>query len=221
MNQIKEHLCVSLVPLFNHLSIADQKRIHQLVQHFNYEKQEIILSPYSEAALVIVAKGALKVYQLASNGKEQLLRIVEAGGYEGENFLLGVKNENLFAESIQKTEVCILKQKDFYELLEVYPELSLKLLAINAQKNTQVERQAQFLSMERIEERLATYLLDLATVAKSDQVEIPMKLRELATFLGTTPETLSRKLKFLEAKQLIKRNKRKIRILDFEELEDM
>lgn len=221
MEEEKEHLCVSLVPLFAHLELADQKKVHQLVSHQLYKKHEMVLSPYDVPSLVIVAKGALKVYQLAANGREQLLRVAQAGSYEGENFLFGVKNENLFAESIQETEVCRLKQKDFRTLLENYPELSLKLLTINAQKNAKVEKQTQFLSMERVEERLATYLLDLATAAESDQIEIPMKMQELATFLGTTPETLSRKLKFLAEKKWIKRSKKKIRILAQDELEDL
>ncbi|MDN6848085.1 MAG: Crp/Fnr family transcriptional regulator, partial [Tetragenococcus koreensis] len=171
--------------------------------------------------LVIVAKGLLKVYQLSPSGKEQLLRVVEPGGYEGENALFGVKSNNLFSESLQKTEVCVLKQSDFQKLLKDYPQLSLKLLTINAEKNAKVEEQTQFLTMERIEERLATYLLDLAKAAESSQVKIPMKMKELAGFLGTTPETLSRKLKTLEEAQLIKREKQTIQILDAERLEEI
>ncbi|MDN6344870.1 MAG: Crp/Fnr family transcriptional regulator [Tetragenococcus koreensis] len=217
----EEHLCVTLVPLFNHLELEDQKRIHQLVRHVTYEKGEAIVSPYDDPQLVIVAKGLLKVYQLFPSGKEQLLRVVEPGGYEGENALFGVKSNNLFSESLQKTEVCVLKQSDFQKLLKDYPQLSLKLLTINAEKNAKVEEQTQFLTMERIEERLATYLLDLAKAAESSQVKIPMKMKELAGFLGTTPETLSRKLKTLEEAQLIKREKQTIQILDAERLEEI
>jgi len=75
--------------------------------------------------------------------------------------------------------------------------------------------------MERIEERLATYLLDLAKATESSQVKIPMKMKELAGFLGTTPETLSRKLKSLEKDRLIKRDKQMIQILDSEKLEEI
>lgn len=220
MNE-EEHLCVTLVPLFNHLELEDQKRIHRLVTHRIYKKGETIISPYDEPQLVIVAKGLLKVYQLSSSGKEQLLRVVEPGGYEGENALFGVENKNLFSESLRTTDVCILKQSDFQSLLKDYPQLSLKLLTINAQKNAKVEEQAQFLTMERIEERLTTYLLDLAKATGSFQVKIPMKMKELAGFLGTSPETLSRKLKTLEKNQLIKREKQTIQILDAESLEEM
>lgn len=217
----EEHLCVTLVPLFNHLDLEDQNRIHQLVRHITYKKGETVISPYDDPQLVILAKGLLKVYQLSSSGKEQLLRVVEPGGYEGEDALFGVKNNNLFGEALQNTEICILKQSDFQKLLKDYPQLSIKLLTINAKKNAKVEEQTQFLTMERIEERLATYLLDLAKATESSQIKIPMKMKELAGFLGTTPETLSRKLKSLEKDQLIKRDKQTIQILDSQKLEEI
>ena len=84
-----------------------------------------------------------------------------------------------------------------------------------------VEQQARFLMMEKVDERLATYLLDLAKVAESDQVVLPMKMKELALFLGTTPETLSRKLKRFEEKQWIRRNKRTVWLLDQDQLADL
>ena len=122
---------------------------------------------------------------------------------------------------MEKTEVCVLKQRDFTQLLLDYPQLSLKLLEINAQKMLKVEQQARFLMMEKVDERLATYLLDLAKVAESDQVVLPMKMKELALFLGTTPETLSRKLKRFEEKQWIRRNKRTVWLLDQDQLADL
>ncbi|BCA85046.1 Crp/Fnr family transcriptional regulator [Enterococcus saigonensis] len=216
-----DHLCVALVPLFNHLDEEDQKKINQLVQHKVFQKGEQVTTPDKEAQLVIVASGNLKVYQLSAAGREQLLRVVEPGGYEGENLLFGASNNNLFSEALQKTEVCVLKQTDFKQLLLDYPELSLKLLEINAEKMTKVEQQSQFLTMEKIEERLATYLLDLSTVENSDVVTIPMKMKELAAFLGTTPETLSRKIKLLEEKQLILRQGYQLTLRDKEGLEDL
>ncbi|MDT2640259.1 Crp/Fnr family transcriptional regulator [Enterococcus dongliensis] len=217
----QEHLCVSLVPLFNHLEVADQRKIHALVTHRMVDKGEQIFTPNGEKQLVIVARGNMKVYQLSSNGKEQVLRVVESGEYEGENQLFGVKNDALFGEALEPTEVCILRQKDFSNLLLKYPQLSLKLLEINATKMVKTEQQTQFLMMEKVEERLATYLLDLAKVAESDNLVLPMKMKELALFLGTTPETLSRKFKLLESKQLISRQRRKVTLLDSEGLEDI
>lgn len=216
-----DHLCVTLVPLFNHLELQDQEKINQLVHHQVYEKGDQILTPEGDPRLVIVARGNMKLYQLSASGREQLLRVVEPGEYEGENVLFGARNENLFGEALQKTEVCVLRQQDFQQLLLQYPQISLKLLEINANKMTGVEQQTQFLLMERVEERLARYLLDLLKANGTHQVQIPMKMKELAAYLGTTPETLSRKLKLLEEADLITRQGHQIEILDDEGLEDI
>ncbi|MFZ2354085.1 Crp/Fnr family transcriptional regulator [Paucilactobacillus nenjiangensis] len=217
----EDHLCVTLVPLFDVLDVEDQKRINDLVSHRTLSKGEVVIDPNEEAQLVIVARGDLKIYQLSANGHEQLMRIAEPGDYEGESALLGAHNENVYGEALEKTEVCILKHSDFHDLLESYPELALKLLSINADKMKQIEQQSQFLTMEKVEERLANYLLNLNKVADDENVVIPMKMKDLATFLGTTPETLSRKLKLLEQKKLIKKNHKQVRLLDIDALEDV
>lgn len=216
-----EHICVTLVPLFNHLDLEEQRKINQLVTHQVFEKGEQIVTPEGDPQLVIVARGNMKVYQLSPAGREQLLRVVEPGGYEGESQLFGAQNDTLFGEALQQTEVCVLKHQDFQQLLLRYPQLSLRLLEINAEKMTKVEQQTQFLMMEKVEERLATYLLDLYKVGGEANVTIPMKMKELAAFLGTTPETLSRKLKLLEDHQLIQRKGSHITLLDLNGLEDM
>lgn len=86
-----EHLCVTLVPLFNHLDLDDQKKINEIAEHVIVDKGETIFSPYSDSELIIVAKGNMKVYQLSSNGKEQLLRVVEPGDMRVRTNCLGLR----------------------------------------------------------------------------------------------------------------------------------
>lgn len=215
-----EHHCVQLVPLFNQLSPEELAQVEQIVHHKKFEKGEMIINPSADPQLTILAHGLLKMYQLSASGKEQLLRVVEPGGYEGENALFGAINENLFGESLTDSTVCFLRQKDFRDLLLKYPELSLRFLEINAQKSSQTQQQAQFLMMEDVESRIANYLLQLAKVADSNFVTLPMKMKDLAAFVGTTPETISRKFKILEEKKLIERQGKIVKILNIEELED-
>ena len=201
-----EHHCVQLVPLFALLSESELAQVEQVVHHKTFEKGEAVISPFTVPQLAIVAHGTLKIYQLSSTGKEQLLRVIEPGGYAGEDALFGVVNENLYGETLQETKICFLRQQDFKNLLLKYPELSLKLL------ETTVRRAA--------ESRIANYLLQLVKIVDSNLVTIPMKMKDLATFIGTTPETISRKFKILEEKGFIERRGKVIKILDIDRLED-
>lgn len=215
-----QHLCVTLVPLFNYLSENEQIEINQLARHQQFKKNEIIFKPGDEK-LDIVARGSMKVFQLSTNGNEQLLRVVEPGNYEGENQLFGIKNETLFGEALETTEICSLSKQAFNQVMLRNPQIALKLFELSAQKMIQVEKQAQILSMERVEERLSNYLLDLSKVANDYQFSLPMKMIDIARYIGTTPETLSRKFKYLENNGYIERSGRKISILDGDELLDL
>ena len=197
-----QHLCVTLVPLFNYLSEDEQIKINRLAQHKQFKKNEIVFRPGDEN-LDIVA------------------RVVEPGSYEGENQLFGIKNETLFGEALETTEICSLSKQAFNQVMLRNPQIALKLFELSAQKMIQVEKQAQILSMERVEERLSNYLLDLSKVANDYQFSLPMKMIDIARYIGTTPETLSRKFKYLENNGYIERSGRKISILDGDELLDL
>ena len=215
-----QHICVSLVPLFADLPEKDQLKIKSLASHRRYQQGETIFQPGDEK-LQIVARGNMKVYQLSASGREQLLRVAQPGDYEGEKQLFGLENDSFFGQAMENTEICSLSKADFNQVLLENPQLSLKLLELSAQKLLETERQTQFLAMERVEERLASYLLDLAKVAGSDQVQLSMKMKDIALYLGTTPETLSRKFKLLEKMGYLKRTGKQVKILDEDGLLDL
>lgn len=218
---MKEHHCTSIVPLFNHLSEEEQDKIESLVIHSHFSKGETVWQPGDDPLLIIVASGSMKVYMIAGNGREQLLRLLTPGSYEGANALLGARAQDLFIDTLETTDACLLRKSDFTALLEKTPKLALKLLEINAQRMADTENQTRFLMMEKVETRLASYLTALSKESEKDTVEIPMKMKDLSAYLGTTPETLSRKLHLLEEENVIRRKGKKIGIIDREKLREM
>ncbi|CAM3599037.1 Crp/Fnr family transcriptional regulator [Erysipelothrix urinaevulpis] len=210
-------MCVSSVDLFNHLSQEDLKIINSLIKHRNYKKGETIFSPDDNSNLLVVESGKMKVYQLSKNGNEQLLRIVENGNYEGENQLFGVENENRYGKALDDTNLCIINQDDFKKILIQHPKIALKMLEDNAKKLQELEQQTYFLTTEKVEERLNTYLINLSKLNNSQKFKLPLMMKELAEFLGTTPETLSRKFKKIEDEGLIYRKNNMITLLKYDE----
>ncbi|AFW91570.1 FNR like protein A [Lactococcus cremoris subsp. cremoris UC509.9] len=217
---LSDHHCIQLVPLFFDLSPDELAQVEEIVQHKKVKKGETVIQPSAEPLLTIVAKGSLKIYQISSTGKEQLLRVIEPGGYEGEKSIFGLVNKNLFGEALSDSTICFVRKSDFTELLLAKPQLSLRLLEMNAVKQNETEQQAKFLMMESVEMRLANYLLDLAKITDGSYVQIPMTLKDLSAFIGTTPETISRKLRLLEEKGLVEHYVKSFKILDYERLED-
>lgn len=205
------HHCTEAVPLFRGLSEDDILEIEGLLHEKTFGKGETLYEMESPS-LLIIASGSLVVYQLAQNGRQQLLRIAGLGDYVGENILFGAGNENVYVEAREETKVCLLTKKDFRNLLLAKPELSLKLLEMSARRMKDLEDQARFLLMEDVEERLSTWLL--AHAGGKKEITIPMKWKDLAEYLGTTPETLSRKLRKMEDEGAIRKLGRKVTIVD-------
>ena len=110
---LSDHHCIQLVPLFFDLSPDELAQVEEIVQHKKVKKGETVIQPSAEPLLTIVAKGSLKIYQISSTGKEQLLRVIEPGGYEGEKSIFGLVNKNLFGEALSDYTI-ELGQISFY-----------------------------------------------------------------------------------------------------------
>ena len=101
-----------------------------------------------------------------------------------------------------------------------YPTIALQILAEFSNRLDESERQAARVATERVETRIALYLAEcMDNSGGSMEITLPMSRKDLASYLGTTPETVSRKLAELEAQGYIQQiSGRKIRILDLDGL---
>lgn len=203
-------LCVRLVPLFNTLSQENQIEIEDLVRKKTYQKGELVVDPSSDDNLIIVAYGGAKLYSLDENGHENITQILHTGDYAGEDWLFGKKNSNTYVEATENSKICLLNRKDFLNLLEDQSMLSIKLLEQSMTKMQTMQRQIDLLSLPKIEDRLSEYLQEYAVKVGKKTFNLPLKMKDLALYLGTTPETLSRKFALLEKQGVLTRKLRKI-----------
>ena len=83
---MKENVCVSLVPNFNHLEEEQMIEIMKMARSTSYKKGEIIYYAGEESdSLYIVGRGKIRIYRLSESGKEQLVRIISPGEILQEN----------------------------------------------------------------------------------------------------------------------------------------
>lgn len=213
-------LCVSRVPIFNHLPSDALAVIADKAVMRPYERGQFIHRAGEPSdRLFIVHKGKVKVYRLSDAGKEQLVRILNPGDFAGELALFSATARDSYAEAMQASEICTIYQADVRDLLLQYPDVSLHVLAELSRRLGTSERQTTAIATESINARLAQYLANQAEQANASSFSLPMSRRYLASFLGTTPETVSRRLgEFEEAGWIIQSGQRKITILDLDAL---
>lgn len=215
--------CVSLVPIFNHL---DQESMNKIASKANTKKlkrgEYLYQAMDEDDSIYIVHLGQVRIFRLAESGKEQLIRVLNPGDFTGESTIFSKDTyHDHFAEATRKTSICVIRRDNLQELLDEYPKISMKILQSMSDRLQQSEKQTASVAIEQVTNRIIYYLEDLAGPQLEDEVivELPMTRKDIASYLGTTPETLSRKFKELEEKGLIEqRPKNKIHIFSVEEL---
>lgn len=195
-----DHTCLVSVPIFNHLELEELTKITNLIHSKTYEKGELIFS-YGQKSdtLYILRKGQIKTYYLSENAKEHILRILYPGDFIGELSIFLDEDNTAYAEAMTHVELCTIKKEDISKLMMDYPNIGMKIINELSQRLKRSEKQSSWIATEQVEKRLALYLLEFYDKNNPNlSIHLNMTKKDLASFLGTTPETLSRKLAQLE-----------------------
>lgn len=222
MGKKEKQLCISKVPIFNHLAHEEMVEILKLSRQMTFDKGELI---YHEGDpleyLYIVHIGRVKIYQLFESGKEQLLRILETGEFMGELALFTEKVLDSYAEAIEKTEICAIHKQDFQEIMQSHPMIPMKILSEFSSRLEETEYLVGQLSAKDVETRTASYLIKLSESQGSNRIKLPMSKGDLASYLGTTQETISRRLSNFQTNGWIdQKGHRDIQLLDVDSLRE-
>lgn len=212
--------CISLVPIFNHLEEEQMVEVMALIHSRSYKKgEDIYQTGNASDAIYIVRRGRVKIYRISESGKEQILRILNPGDFTGELALFNESVHDAFASALVDTDICMIKRNDLQNLLLKYPNISMKILSELSHRLAQSETQTTR-ATERVELRIALFLVEsMDHNSKSDVITLPMSKKDLASYLGTTPETISRKLLEFEDAGLIKQlSNKSIKIIDVDGL---
>lgn len=218
---IRKHL--SQVDLFNGLSLQELDEVSRIVSDREYKKGEMIFFDGDEGVgFYIVINGRVKVYKVSPDGKEQIMHIFGPGQPFAEVPVFEGSCYPANAEAMEKSGLFFFPKKDFIKLIHENPSLAINMLASLSQRLKQFSNLIEALSLKEVPGRLASYLLYLSDKKGSiDEFELDITKSQLASFLGTIPETLSRIFSKLANKELARINGPQIVILDRTGLEDL
>lgn len=211
--------CLSTVPIFQNLTEEESKAVAALVQAKSYQKGDpIFLAGDTTKALFVVKKGKVKITQTSESGREQVVRIIEVGDFFGEMALFDDKPLTSNAEAIMQTELCVLEGSALRGILEKAPQLMLAMLAQLSRRLEKAEILLGQLSNQDVTHRLATYILEHVGSENGYVFECPVNKTDLASMLGVSRETLSRKLSVFQKEGWIEITGRKIKVCQPEAL---
>ena len=214
---------ISTIPLFNGLPEDQIVAIKKIAVKKHINKGEIIVSEGDEGeGFFVIVEGRVKVFKVSTEGKEQILHIFGSGQPFGEVPVFTGQRFPANAQAIDKSRVLFFPRASIVNLISANPSLALNMLAIMSKKLRQFAVQIENLSLKEMPARLASYLISLAGEQnKNEVVTLQISKGQLASILGTIPETLSRVFAKLSGQNLINVDGKKIALLDRRGLEDL
>jgi CRP/FNR family transcriptional regulator len=214
---------IAAIPLFNGLPADQLSAIREIAVEKQFNKGQTIFSEGDQTrGLFVVVDGRVKIYKMSSEGKEQILHIFETGQSFGEVTVFTGQQLPANAQTLAKTRLLIFPRRAFIDLISANASLALNLLAIMSKKLRQFAAQIENLSLKEIPARLASYLIYLSEEQDAENaVTLNVSKGQLASLLGTIPETLSRIFAKLSGQNLIRVEGPKITLLDRQGIEDL
>lgn len=207
--------CVEAAPIFHNLSKKAITELTKISVHQQlYPKGTMLYEPEVPLdRMLIVDQGRVKVFQLSQTGQEKILYFIDQGSMDSEAALFTQQLHFNYAEAMEDTLVCSIGRSDFQALLKEEPSIAIAMLNVLGDRLTRLEALNSYTSTLTSKQRLQNYLMDIGNKRHERSFELPMKKKDLANWLGITPETLSRQFKQLQKDQLIKLERNQVTIL--------
>jgi len=181
-----------------------------------YSRGETIFFEGDEGnGFYMVGEGKIKIFKLSPMGKEHILHIFGQGEPFGEVPVFHGWPFPATAEALVKTKTLFFPRTRFIQLVENNPAIALNMLAVLSLRLRRFATQIENLSLKEVPARLANYLIYLSEEQGGrDEVTLEISKGQLASLLGTIPETLSRIFGKMSEEGLIKVNGKVISLLD-------
>ncbi len=208
-------VAVARVPMFSALGEGELLELLRacLVRYLPSGTQ--VISPRRKAdSFYAILDGMVKVYKLSAGGDEQILHLYGPGQTFGEAAMWAGGAFPAYAETTSDAALLVVGRKTLRNLVASNAGLAMGIVAGLSAKLREFNLLIERLSLKDVPSRLASVLVDLLERSTNDTIRLGRTKRELASQIGTVPETLSRALKKLKLAGLINVAGAEITILD-------
>jgi len=214
---------LSGIPSFSGLSEKQIEELQEIVVNRHFNKGQLLFSEGDNGdGFYVVISGLVKIFKVSTEGKEHIMRVVGPGEPFGQVAVYGGRSFPESAQTMVKSRLLFFPRTAFVEIITKNPSLALNMLAVLSMRLREFTVHVENLALKEVPGRLAAYLIYLSDEqGENDSVTLGISKGQLASLLSTTPETLSRILAQMAAKNLIDVMRRDITILDLEGLKGL
>lgn len=197
------------IPIFKHLKEAQLKEVASRCKSVLYKKGDVVFYKTDLSTdLYIVISGRLKAVLEGVHGNEIVISQFEKGSFFGEFSLLDGKGRSATIVADDASEIAILKRDVFLDLLRKDSKIAVELMVTMVERLRKADEMIESLAFLEVSERLMKIFLDVAQgEGERNRGCVRIKRlthRELAARIGSSREAVSKCMKMLTSKGLVK-----------------
>lgn len=183
---------------FKDLSDPSLRTLSEICIPKSLEKKQLLFSEGQEGhAVYLLVGGIVQLFKTAEDGRETIIKIIRPGELFGEVILFEQNSYPVSARALKKSDLVLIPRIQLHCLLneESYRNDFMRMMM---SKQRYLTERLLYLTAYDLEERLFRFLSTHYGV--KEQYTLSISKKDLASSIGTKPETLSRLLGRLERK---------------------
>lgn len=213
------------VPVFVGLPDEQLQLIHNHTIERSFRKgMNIFFEGDAGEGFHYVKSGKVKIVRTSEDGREHIIKILNAGEIFAEVLLFNNQPYPATAVAVEASCVGVIRNTDLEQLILNNNLLALQIIKALSQRLLYAQQKIKNLALHDVLSRTAEVLLRLGREQgrkmENGAIEIILDLsrQDLASLVGTTRETVTRTLSSLKKDKIIDFDGQKIRILDVDYL---
>ncbi|MBR8534598.1 Crp/Fnr family transcriptional regulator [Carboxylicivirga sediminis] len=174
--------------------------------------------------LMLIIEGIVKQVKRGAKGKELVIRYARSGEILGFRSVMTNELACTTSEAAGPVKAGFIKKGCLLKLVRTNTNFAYKLLQMACMELEETQRFILNVSQKQIRERVAATLLHLADIFQLDEdntLKATISRKEIASAVGTVPESVIRMLSEFKEDKLIELNGRQIRYIDIPKLKRM
>jgi CRP-like cAMP-binding protein len=210
--------------LFERLTPEQLARVESRSRLRKFPRKNPIYLPADQAdGVLLLAAGRVKLCNFTTDGKQSILTFIEPGEIFGELALFEGGPREEYAEAVLAATVLLIPSDEMQRILQEHADVSLGVTKLIGLRRRRIERRLKYLLFHSNRDRLIHLLLELAeqyAVHTTAGLDLGIKLshQDLANIIGATRETVTVILGELQSEGLLTVGRRKITLVNVEEL---
>ena len=204
------------VPLFAAFTEQQIKTLLNYVQHRSYARNVYVMQAGDETdSIYVVLSGKAKVLINDEQGREVILGYMGAQDFFGEMGILDDQPRSASVYTLEACEMLRLSKDGFMSCLKENAEVAMLVIRNLVRRLRAADRKIESLALVDVSGRVARILLDLAEEIDGRLVvqRTPAK-QDIARQIGASREMVSRVVKDLQQRGLIRAERRSMVIID-------